>query len=610
MCNILDSIVIKLEGGTDYDLKCLEFVKEEVTSADDRKNDSTTSNGESKVNEEDDADMDETIKDSIKKENETIKDDSVVVKESGESDENMQTENKEDDDEEKLDYNEEMINEVKQENKEENNFDKEIESKETKEEKMDETLKNSEQIKADKDQTLDSDQNLIENAETEQNTNKEMDCDDEAKIKAEKIKNDNNEQVNGKELNDTIADDKVDPRPLHKTVSVFLRYLPANTTKEEVESLFKSRYPGFLRVALADPGFDKRFQRRGWVTFDRNVDIRKIYNSLSNLRIRDCDLGGIINRDLSRRIRSVNGIASHRLNVLADLEHTAKIILNLDEERSIWENDIVEKQIEKTDNVMVSESSETPLANEDEDSTSLAATETEQKETELQETEQPESAKEEEKQEPVYRLEGLEEKILVFGRETRNPLLVGVEDCVKIKAEEQKNNQTLDETGEIKDEAENDLQPRQLERDDDLIKVLDKLVFYLRVVHSLDYYNHVDYPNEDEMPNRIGIMHARGMAPTANITLKEVHDYIRNFKNRISVYLERSVQLSEKELDKLGKRKPEEEVEKFIQENTKEIKADKWLCPLSGKKFKGKNLIFRFNISILIKYLLLKISSF
>ena len=39
-------------------------------------------------------------------------------------------------------------------------------------------------------------------------------------------------------------------------------------------------------------------------------------------------------------------------------------------------------------------------------------------------------------------------------------------------------------------------------RDDELIDVLDRLLFYLRVVHSVDYYNHCKYPNEYEMPNR------------------------------------------------------------------------------------------------------------
>jgi hypothetical protein len=41
----------------------------------------------------------------------------------------------------------------------------------------------------------------------------------------------------------------------------------------------------------------------------------------------------------------------------------------------------------------------------------------------------------------------------------------------------------------------------------------DRLILYLRIVHSVDYYSHSEYPNEDEMPNRCGIMHARASIP-------------------------------------------------------------------------------------------------
>jgi len=33
------------------------------------------------------------------------------------------------------------------------------------------------------------------------------------------------------------------------------------------------------------------------------------------------------------------------------------------------------------------------------------------------------------------------------------------------------------------------------------------------------------------------------------------------------------------------------EVEKFITANTQELAKDKWLCPLSGKKFKGAEFV-------------------
>ncbi|KAI8483699.1 hypothetical protein Bbelb_384910 [Branchiostoma belcheri] len=114
-----------------------------------------------------------------------------------------------------------------------------------------------------------------------------------------------------------------------------------------------------------------------------------------------------------------------------------------------------------------------------------------------------------------------------------------------------------------------------------LLDVLDRLLLYLRIVHSIDYYTATEYPNEDEMPNRCGIMHGRGPVPTGR-------PVTQNDDN-----------LSEEEAVKLGKKDPEvypfveflTEVEKFVKANTQEISKDKWLCPISGKKFKGPEFV-------------------
>jgi len=44
-------------------------------------------------------------------------------------------------------------------------------------------------------------------------------------------------------------------------------------------------------------------------------------------------------------------------------------------------------------------------------------------------------------------------------------------------------------------------------------------------------------------------------------------------------------------VEKLGKKEPEKEVEAYITTNSVELAKDKWLCPLSGKKFKGPEFI-------------------
>lgn len=54
-----------------------------------------------------------------------------------------------------------------------------------------------------------------------------------------------------------------------------------------------------------------------------------------------------------------------------------------------------------------------------------------------------------------------------------------------------------------------------------LLQVLDRMLLYLRIVHSIDFYGVIDYENEDEMPHRCGMMHARSAPPTTPPTDSE-----------------------------------------------------------------------------------------
>ena len=118
-----------------------------------------------------------------------------------------------------------------------------------------------------------------------ENDDDKMDEDEKGDLKEKKMDN---------------KDETRRPRALHKTSSIFLRNLAPTITKVEVEALCR-RYEGFLRSAIADPAPDRRWFRRGWVTFKREVKIKDICFNLNNIRLRDCELGPIVNRDLTRR---------------------------------------------------------------------------------------------------------------------------------------------------------------------------------------------------------------------------------------------------------------------------------------------------------------------
>lgn len=321
---------------------------------------------------------------------------------------------------------------------------------------------------------------------------------------------------------DKEKDEEPGLRAMHKTSSIFLRNLAPTITKSEVEGMCK-RYNGFLRVAIADPLVERRWFRRGWVTFQRDVNIKEICWNLNNIRLRDCELGAIVNRDLSRRIRPINGITAHKTIVRSDIKLCAKITFNLDLKAGLWQSD--------------------------EDS-------------------KPENG------------------TTTFGLNSKNPVLQNITDYLIEEASAEEDELLGLLAGENKD-AEGE----PLERDSILISVLDKLILYLRIVHSVDFYNHCEYPYEDEMPNRCGIIHARGPVPQNRVTQNEVQDYTRNFEGKMASFLTKTQSLEEQELKKLGCKDTDAEIEKFILANTQELAKDKWLCPLSGKKFKGPDFI-------------------
>ncbi|CAD1479636.1 unnamed protein product, partial [Heterotrigona itama] len=337
---------------------------------------------------------------------------------------------------------------------------------------------------------------------------------------------------------DLASEDKEkEPRALHKTSSIFLRNLAPTITKAEVEAMCK-RFPGFLRVAIADPQPERRWFRRGWVSFERQVNIKEICWSLNNIRLRDCELGAIVNRDLSRRIRTVNGLTSHKQIVRHDIKLSAKIVHNLDSRVGLWNDE------KKDDNTL----------KQDDDN---------------KENKSIQNA---------------------FGLSSKNPVLKNITDYLieEASAEEE---ELLGMSGDKEEGQLGGDGDGPIERDPSLIKVLDRLILYLRIVHSVDYYNHCEYPNEDEMPNRCGIMHVRGSPPTAKVTITELSEYCRNFESKMAAFLQPVATLSQEEYDKLGAKNAEAEVEKFVQANTQELSKDKWLCPLSGKKFKGPDFI-------------------
>lgn len=317
-------------------------------------------------------------------------------------------------------------------------------------------------------------------------------------------------------------DAETKPRALHQTLSIFLRNLAPTITKQEVEAMCK-RYPGFIRTALQDPQPERRWSRRGWVTFDKSVNIKDICWNLNNIRLRDCEMGAIVNRDIKQRIRPMNGITTHPKVAQQDIKNAAKIIQNFDTKWRIWEDGDDKKEEEKES----------------------------------------------------------------FGLVSKNPVLKNITDYL-VEEGSYEEEELLGEALEEKKDEKNGEEAS--ERDEKMMQVLDRMLLYLRIVYSVDYYSGAEYPQEDDMPHRVGIMHSR-LITHPKLTLQDVTDWMNNFRMRIKQFLDMKDKIDDEEATKLGRKDPDAEVEKFIVANTQELAKDKWLCPLSGKKFKGPDFV-------------------
>jgi len=151
--------------------------------------------------------------------------------------------------------------------------------------------------------------------------------------------------------------------------------------------------------------------------------------------------------------------------------------------------------------------------------------------------------------------------------------------------------QYLDKRSGLYDEAENRNPILELltENCED-VRLLDRLVLFLRIVYSFDFYNQNEYTMEDEMPNRMGLFHVRP-ANTQEDDPKEIQEYITKIESRLTSFMVEKKEIENDLLTKLGLRKEEDEIEKFAKANMQEVDSEKWLCTLSGKKFKAPEFV-------------------
>jgi len=311
-----------------------------------------------------------------------------------------------------------------------------------------------------------------------------------------------------------------------------MRGVPACVTRADLEAVCK-RYPGFLRIAMSDPSSEKGFARRAWASFDHTVNIKDICWNLSNIRVKEMELNPVVNRDVSNRVRPVNGVVWSPICMQLDVNFILKLVKKLDEKHQLY----------------------------------VKSTNGEEKDPEEPEIEVETPASIRKKEEEEMNLP------------SSNPVIEKMPENIAQMV-----------TGLEEENEEDDKKDYPIIVNEELAHLLDLLILYLRLVHCIDYYNATDYIHEDEMPMRCGIMHVRA-APLEAASKKDALEWHTQNSAKLEQFLKDEELATEEESEKLGKKNDEEEVENFIKANTQELAKDKWLCPLSGKKFRGPEFI-------------------
>lgn len=337
-----------------------------------------------------------------------------------------------------------------------------------------------------------------------------------------------------------------------KYCSIALANLPIDTTKANLlEKL--SNLPGFLRVSLTDPYYVEggHLRRKAFATFKTYKDVMDVYWTLETTGFGNCKIEATINKEISKRIRHVDGITSHKSIVLNDLTNAATIILNLDNSKNIWNLEALEDD-NKDDPIDMDTSDQADKnTDQEEDSFKKETVETSVRTEKTTHTENFES-------------EGVTLSLQQRINKTKNPLLhnIGMYLVEEASAEEE---ELLGFGGLMDDEQFEDLSHETLgtcretkqrvndsesfEKSEEHLRVLDKLLLYLRIVHSFDYYSHTEYSFEDDMPNRLGILHVRGMWPAEDeqnssktsdgqlmVKKDAIKNYIDDFNAKIKSY--------------------------------------------------------------------------
>lgn len=343
-----------------------------------------------------------------------------------------------------------------------------------------------------------------------------------------------------------LAHIQVDPEQRQKYVpnrptSVVINDISVETTFAEIQEVCTSAHPDLLRIAQLDPYYieEGNLRRKVIAVYASHVNIRDVCWKLSRVKLNNRVLSVSINKCLTNRVHKIDAISNHHICVVNDIRNAIILILNFDGQRGLYGK---RKQLLETVNQAASDNrmdfkDENPLQESNSDSLNNVAP--------LSPPGSEKSGNEEDENKP-FDINSLDEekekekrKLLEFKfniepschrqvskiKKYKNPVLEGswmyIVEFIESSTALYYLNKVPTElhNDEIREELATTHQDRMAIISmilknlqcslEESTRFLDRLLWYLRIVHSFDYYNKCTYKQEDELTLKMGVVHVR-----------------------------------------------------------------------------------------------------
>jgi len=347
--------------------------------------------------------------------------------------------------------------------------------------------------------------------------------------------------LNGGDIPDGMMGKYIPTQP----TSIVIDDVSIETTTAELIDFCKSASNHLLRLAQLEPYYieDGLMRKKVIAVFSNEVDIRDVCWKLSKTKLNNRLLSVSINKPIAKRVLAVDALSNHHTSLINDIRLATILILNFDELKGLYgkRKQLLENIKLEVNNIKKDidrESCSMQVDDESEDINNVAPPSppgSDKSGNKDEESDKPfdvnslDEEKEKEKRklfEFKFNIDPSAYRLTSKLSKSKNPILEGarlyfaefiesaqaaynlskIPDDLKTEAvREELDRMKQDKFAIIDTIARNS--PCSVEESS---RFLDKLLWYLRIVHSFDYYNKTIYKQEDDLTLRIGVIHVRG----------------------------------------------------------------------------------------------------